>query len=397
MIAYPDALSLLIAATPRLGDEDVRLDDAMGRVLAADVVSPLALPGFDNSAMDGFALRMPDEGWRAGRTFHVAAMHAAGDATAAYPGAEACEIATGARIPEGFDTVVPVERCERDGDVVRLLRDETPGLNIRRAGDDVAVGDIALPAGKRIDAAAIMLLAALGIDGVTVTRRPRVAVITTGSELHADGPLPEGGIHDSNGPYLMASLARWGATVVARARVPDTGDAFRHALRVALDAEADLILTTGAVSAGRFDFVPTTLASLGARELFHKVAIRPAKPLMAARFDDGPLVIGLPGNPIAVATGYRFFVAPTLRAMAGMAPERPLRLRLAEAPAVREGMHHFQLGTIRSDGGEPVASLLAVQAAYRIAPFTRADVWLTAANAFGDVVTAWPLDPADAP
>lgn len=397
MIAYPDALSLLIAATPRLDDERVAVDEAMGRILAADVVSPLALPGFDNSAMDGFALRVPESGWPAGSTFRVAAMHAAGDATAAYPGAEACEIATGARIPEGFDTVVPVERCERDGEIVRLLRDEASGLNIRRAGDDVAVGDVALSAGRRIDAAAIMLLAALGIDAITVARRPRVAVITTGSELHADGPLPEGGIHDSNGPYLMASLARWGARLVARARVPDTGEAFHHAVRAALDAKADLILTTGAVSAGRFDFVPTALASLGARELFHKVAIRPAKPLMAARFDDGPLVIGLPGNPVAVATGYRFFAAPVLRAMAGMPPERPLRLRLAEAPRVREGMHHFQLGAIRSDGAESVASLLAVQAAYRIAPFARADAWLTAANAFADTVTAWPLDPADAP
>ncbi|MDF4002325.1 molybdopterin molybdotransferase MoeA [Luteibacter sp. PPL552] len=397
MIAYPDALSLLIAATPRLAAEHVALEVATGRVLAADIASPLALPGFDNAAMDGYALRMPAAGRPAGHAATVAAMHAAGDGTAAYPGAEACEIATGARLPEGFDTVVPVERCAREGDVVRLLRDETPGLNIRRAGSDVAMGEAVLHAGRRIDTPAVMLLAAVGIAQVEVMRRPRVAVITTGTELHADGPLPEGGIHDSNGPYLAASLARWGASIVARSRVPDTGGAFHAAVRAAQAADADLIVTTGAVSAGRFDFVPTALASLGARELFHKVAMRPAKPLMAARFDGGPLVVCLPGNPIAVATGYRFFVGPVLRAMAGMPPERPRRVRLVEAPPVREGLHHFQFGAWDTVDDERVARLLPAQAAYRIAPFTRADLWLTSSDTFGDHADAWPLDPADAP
>ncbi|MGF6710447.1 molybdopterin molybdotransferase [Luteibacter sp. W1I16] len=395
MISYPEALALLLAEVRLLDVEQVGIDAARRRFLAADIASPLALPSFDNAAMDGYALRAESDTIPAGTVRTVAAMHAAGDTADAYPGAEACEIATGARMPEGFDTVVPVERCERQGAQVRFLTDERRGQNVRHAGADIGEGALALERGRRIDAGAVMLLAALGIERVDVVRRPRVAVIATGSELNATGPLPPGGIHDSNGPFLAASLASWGVEPVRRARVPDVGDAFHAAVRDARAAGADLIVTTGAVSAGRFDFVPASLASLGARELFHKVAIRPGKPLLAARFDDGPLVLALPGNPIAVAVGYRFFVAPVLRAMAGLAAERPTRVTMAEPFAGREGMRQFALGRIENDAqGRQVAYLADAQAAYRILPYTQANTWLTAGSADG--ADAWPIDPADA-
>lgn len=398
MISYPDALAFLLAESRQLGSECVTIDTAAGRILSTEIVSPLSLPGFDNAAMDGYALRAPDETIAAGATYAVAAMHAAGEGAESYPDAECCEIATGARMPAGFDTVIPVERCERDGDRVRFVHEERRGQNVRAAGGDIEAGAVALNAGRRIDASALMLLAALGIDAIDVARRPRVAIVTTGSELHPVGPLPPGGIHDSNGPFLAASLARWGADLLFRRRVPDTGEAFHTAIRDALAAGADLIVTTGAVSAGRFDFVPAALTSLGARTLFHKVAMRPGKPLLAARFDGGPLVVSLPGNPIAVAVGYRFFVAPVLRAMAGLAVEQPRRTRLSERVSLREGMHHFALGQRASDAdGYEVARVLRAQAAYRIVPFTQADLWLSAVDAFGDVADAWPLDPADAP
>lgn len=397
MISYPDALALLLDTAAPLGRETVAIDAAMRRFLAGDVMSPLALPSFDNAAMDGYALRAAMDIVPAGSSFAVAAMQAAGDTAHALPGAEACEIATGARMPEGFDTVVPVERSERQGERVRFLADERRGQNVRHAGADIAVGARAFAAGRRIDAAAIMLLAALGIEEVDVVRRPRVAVITTGSELNAPGPLPPAGIHDSNGPFLAASLAHWGVEWLGRTRVPDTGDAFVLAMRRALDERADLVVTTGAVSAGRFDFVPAALASLGARELFHKVAIRPGKPLLAARFTDGPLVLALPGNPIAVAVGYRFFVGPVLRAMAGLPPESPTRVRLAASMPAKEGTRHFGLGTLACDGdGQQVAHLAEGQAAYRILPYTQATTWLSNVAASGDTADAWPLDPADA-
>jgi len=397
MLSYPDALALLLGAVSPLGRESAPTEAALGRVLATDIVSPLALPSFDNAAMDGYALRAASDVVPAGSSYVVAAMQAAGDVTQALPGAEACEIATGARMPDGFDTVVPIERTEREGEQVRFLSDERRGQNVRHAGADIAVGEHALARGRRIDAAAIMLLSALGIEHVDVVRRPRVAVITTGSELNAPGPLPPAGIHDSNGPFLAASLARWGVDFLGRTRVPDTGDGFASAMRRALDAKADLVVTTGAVSAGRFDFVPAALASLGATELFHKVAIRPGKPLLAARFDGGPLVLALPGNPIAVAVGYRFFVGPVLRGMAGLPPESATRVRLAAPLARREGMQHFALGSLARDvAGHQVAHVADGQAAYRIVPYAQADTWLSAAGEAGDTADAWPLDVADA-
>ena len=397
MISYSDALALLLGEARPLDIEQVGLDVAARRFLASDVVSPLSLPSFDNAAMDGYALRAGAGTIAAGSTYTVAAMHAAGDVTHAYPDADACEIATGARMPEGFDTVVPVERSVRDGERVRFLADEHAGQNVRRAGADIEAGARALDRGRRIDGSAVMLLAALGIDRVDVVRRPRVAVITTGSELNASGPLPPGGIHDSNGPFLEASLGHWGATLISRSRVADVGDAFHDAVRGALAAGADLIVSTGAVSAGRFDFVPAALASLGARELFHKVAIRPGKPLLAARFENGPLVLALPGNPIAVAVGYRFFVAPVLRAMAGLPAEQPTRAHLAAPVTAREGMLHFALGTFDRDAdGLPVARLSEAQAAYRILPYAQATTWLSTMDTFGDIADAWPIDPADA-
>jgi molybdopterin molybdotransferase len=397
MISYPDASALLLGEAGTLESERVGIDDALGRFLARDIISPLSLPTFDNAAMDGYALRAQADTIPAGSTYSVAAMHAAGDDTYDYPDAEACEIATGARMPAGFDTVVPVERAERHGDRVRFIADETRAQNVRLAGGDIEAGDMALPAARRIDPAAIMLLAALGVGHIDVVRRPRVAIINTGSELSDDGPLPLAGIHDSNGPFLATSFARWGVEAIGRTRVPDHGDAFHVAVRDALVQGADLIVTTGAVSAGRFDFVPAALAALGARELFHKVAMRPGKPLLAARFERGPLVIALPGNPLAVAVGYRFFVAPVLRAMAGLAPEQPYRARLEAQVPVREGMHHFGLGQMhRDEAGFPVARLAPAQAAYRIQPYARANTWLSADGEYAATVDAWPLDPADA-
>lgn len=397
MISYPDALAILLDGTRPLGTESVSLESAMRRFLANDVRSPLALPSFDNAAMDGYAFRAGGETIAAGSTFDVAAMQAAGDTAYAYPLAQACEIATGARMPEGFDTVVPVERSERQGDRVRFPAEERRGQNVRRAGSDIAWGDQVLQRGRRVDAAASMLLAALGMERLDVIRRPRVAIVTTGSELNAPGPLPPAGIRDSNGPFLTAGLAHWGVEALQRSRVPDAGGAFAEAIRHALDAQVDLIVTTGAVSAGRFDFVPASLAAQGARELFHKVAIRPGKPLLAARFDGGPLVLALPGNPMAVAVGYRFFVLPVLRAMAGLGPERPVRVRLVEPLRGREGFQYFALGRLEQDGeGRQIARVAEAQAAYRILPYAQANTWLTASDGSDDVVDAWPLDPADA-
>ncbi|HEY9131644.1 MAG TPA: molybdopterin molybdotransferase MoeA, partial [Dyella sp.] len=324
MIDYAQAIDRLLARAPKLSSEACALADTAGRVLAEDIVSPIALPSFDHAAMDGYALSSGSS--LAANTEHaVQGSQAAGDAASTSSG-DAWEIMTGARLPAGLDTVIAVERTqclESDADGtpsrIRLLDALHAGSNVRLTGSDIARGAHALRAGSQISPAQIMLLAALGIGRVKVVRRPRVAVICTGKELQADlgTPLDAERIYNSNGPYLCAALAQCGAQLVGCETVDDTALTYAEALRRALDAGADLVVSTGAVSMGRYDFVPDTLLGFGAEWLFHKVAIRPGKPQLAACLREGPIVMALPGTPMAVAVGMRFFIAPLLRTMAG--------------------------------------------------------------------------------
>src|SRR5690606_18514572 len=187
-----------------------------------------------------------------------------------------------------------------------------------------------LAAGTRLDAPQLMLLAALGVPLVDVHATPRVALINTGRELVDDPaqPLASGEIRNSNGPYLAQRIEQAGAELVLRQTVSDEVDAFFIAMEEARSAGAELVLSTGAVSMGRYDFIPDALRKLGATIHFHKVAIRPGKPLLFATLPNGALFFGLPGNPASSAVGLRFFVEPALRAMLGLAPERALRLPL---------------------------------------------------------------------
>ncbi|WP_132142170.1 molybdopterin molybdotransferase MoeA [Luteibacter rhizovicinus] len=399
MISYEDALATLLAETQPLDTERVAIADALGRVLASDIASTMRLPAFDNAAMDGYALRAGTAALSKGSIHTVRGMQAAGDVTLEQTGADSCEIATGARMPDGFDTVVPVERIEREGDTIRLLDDTVRGQHVRKAGDDIAHDEPALPAGRKIDAAALMLLAALGIDEATVRRQPRVAIICTGKELHAGaGILTPGSIHNSNGPFLRAALTSCGAHVVQCDTVGDDVIPFGASLARALDRHVDLVVTTGAVSAGRYDFLPAAMAALGARTLFHKVAIRPGKPLLAARLANGPLLMALPGNPMAVAVGMRFFVAPLIRTMLGLSSERPLRVLSDETPDLREGLRHFVLANLFSDDGARLrARPVGRQTAYRMLPFTQAQVWLSLSSADGNMADAYPLDAGHSP
>ena len=400
MITYPDALSRILAQSAPLGSESCALGDAIGRVLAAPVIAQADLPPFDNAAMDGFALAGDDAPVAAGSVHAVAGRQAAGDAPSD-SGGLAFEIMTGARMPGGLDRVVPVERTENlaDGDDaanIRLLDAVARGQNVRYAGSDIAIGQTVLATGRRIDPSAAMQLAALGIAGIPVMKRPRVAIISTGKELSDDPsqPLAPGAIRNSNGPYLEGALRLAGAEVVSRVTVDDTVDTFRVALGRALDAGVDIVISTGAVSMGRYDFIPDTLRELGAEVIFHKVAIRPGKPLLFARFANGPLLFGLPGNPISTAIGMRFFVTPALRAMSGLPVERPLRAVLDGAPRAPSALRHFLKATVRmDDDGRLRAVLLAGQESFRIRPLVEANAWAIVPEAgSGAVVDVYSLD-----
>ncbi|HET6552697.1 MAG TPA: gephyrin-like molybdotransferase Glp [Dyella sp.] len=392
MITYAQALERLSAHARPLPGETCTLDVACGRVLARELTSPMNLPSFDHAAMDGYALGA-DDSLAAGSEHEVGGSQAAGDVAL---GAKrvAWEIMTGAQLPDGLDTVVPVECTQllsqaSDGMPARIRLQETitRGANVRRAGSDVEEGARVLAAGTRLDPSRIMLLSALGMARADVVRMPRVAIVCTGKELQPDldRPLAAGQIYNSNGPYLRAAIAAMGAQLVSCDTVDDTADTYAQAVQRARDAGADLIVSTGAVSMGRYDFVPDTLRRLGAEVLFHKVAMRPGKPLLAARLGGGPLVLALPGTPMAVAVGFRFFVVPVLRAMLGLGSEPTLRAYLDTPQQPKAGLRHFLRATLAQDaGGRLCAAVAGLQQPFRIQPFADAGAWVVLAEDAGD-------------
>jgi len=287
---------------------------------------------------------------------------------------------TGARLPDGLDRVIPVELTERlDAPPrVRLLAEVEAGQNVRSAGSDVPAGATVLAAGTPLAPQHLMLLAALGIASVAVAERPRVAVLCTGRELVDDpaATLASGQIRNSNGPFLAERLPRAGAEPAHVETVGDEVEAFLAAFARARDAGARVVISTGAVSMGRYDFVPQALERLGAETVFHKVAIRPGKPLLFARLPDGTLFFGLPGNPIAVAVGLRFFVEPALRVMLGLPRETPWRAPLAADYAKKPRLRfHLKARVVLDAQGQLSVRILEGQESYRIRPLAEANAW----------------------
>lgn len=383
MLDVDAALSLILAGLTCNPAESLAPRAALGRVLAGGLRSEQDLPPFDNAAMDGFALPLGTRTADAGEVFAVEGEQAAGDG--ARPAQGACAIMTGARLPDGLDAVVPVEQVqvlERDaqGRVRRIRLDAAvrPAQHVRRRGEDIRRGEPALPAGCRIGPSRLALLAGIGRATVEVVRAPTLTLFCTGRELvdEATRPLGSGEIHNSNGPYLAAAARAAGAVLQREATLPDDPAALRRAIGQAQEAGSQLILSTGAVSAGRYDFVPDVLQSLGAEIVFHKVRMRPGKPLLFARLAGGALYFGLPGNPVSAAVGFRFFVCPALRALLGLAPERPWRLPLLHAVSRKPGFTLFQKARVALDeNGVAGVRLLHGQESFRVAPLAQANGW----------------------
>ncbi|GAB1596391.1 molybdopterin molybdotransferase MoeA [Lysobacter claricitrinus] len=382
MIDYDDALRRLLDVAKPLPSERIEAADAIGRILASPLVSAESLPPFDNSAMDGFALCTGGTPIAAGAEFDVRGGRAAGDGVARATSG-AWEIMTGARMPDGLDAIVPIEQVEALGrnadgrpDRIRLQANVAPAQHLRRAGEDVTVGATLASAGTPIDPALRMLCAAVGIAAVDVARRPRVVLLNTGREL-VDDPrcaLEAGQIRNSNGPFLAARLHAAGADVVGACTVGDDIDAFLAAL--ASLPPHDVVVSTGAVSMGRFDFVPDALSRIGATTLFHKVRIRPGKPILAAMLPSGAMFFGLPGNPASTAVGLRFFVEPVLRAMLGMPDEVPMHLPLRAAYAKRVALRMHLKARVALDGDARAnVDILGGQESFRIRPLLDANAW----------------------
>lgn len=402
VISYAEALDLLLTRIAVLPARTVGLAGASGAVTASAIAARLSVPGFANAAMDGYALRAD-----ASRTatvgapleLPVAGLIAAGAPAPRVGAQEVWEILTGAPVPAGLDAVVPLERVTRlagrDGTGPRILITEPlrTGQNIRQAGEDFARGQTVINPGTRLGPHHLMGLAACGVDEVPVVRAPRVAVLTTGNEVRSLGAdLAPGQIRDANGPYLRALLPQLGADLTTLATATDSAAHLRAQLE-ALATGADLVLTTGGVSAGRLDLLPAVVRELGGEVLFHKVAIRPGKPLLHARLPGGALLFGLPGNPLAVAVGLRFFVIPVLRALQGLAAEVPLPAVTAEAVRRRGALRFFAKAVLETDAtGQRRVHILPGQESFRIAPLLSANCWAIVPEGVGDIPAGGRLD-----
>jgi len=340
--------------------EEVALYDARGRVLAADVVAATALPSFDNSAMDGYAVRAAEVAG-APVALPVAFDIPAGRTDVPpLPEGAVARIMTGAPVPEGADAIVPVEQTDGGTEVVALKAAAEVGTYVRRAGEDVAAGDVVLAAGTVLGPAQIGVAAATGHARVPVRRRPVVLVLSTGSELVAPGaPLQHGQIYESNGPMLAAAVEDAGARAELLRFVPDDVEQFLAVL-AARAVGVDLVLTSGGVSAGAYEVVKDALAGRGVT--FGKVAMQPGGPQGAGRLDGGVPVVTLPGNPVSSLVSFEVFVRPVLRAALGHPhPERPVVVaRLAQRLTSPSGRRQFRRGvldaregTVAEIGGPP--------------------------------------------
>ena len=318
LLTFEEALACILERAKPLTSEVVPLEHAVGRVVAEPARARADLPPFPSSAMDGFAVR----GAETPGTLPISARVAAGSPSPAplEPGSAAA-IATGGAVPEGADTIVPVEQAVEEADRVRIAEPARADAHIRPRGGDVRAGEMVISAGARLGPAQIGALAAAGVAEVSCARRPRVVVLATGSELRAPGDtLEPGQIFESNRPMIAAVLRSSGAAVESLPVVRDDEPAHRSALEQGL--AADVLVSSGGVSMGPHDLVRRVAAELGVEEVFWGVAVKPGKPLSFGVRGES-LVFGLPGNPVSALVGALVFVRPALNALQGAADPGP--------------------------------------------------------------------------
>ena len=361
MLSVTEAVARILQDITPLADEAVTLRDALGRVLAHDVISPITLPHWTNSAMDGYAVRANDVlGASEAHPIELPVLEtiAAGAfATRVLGPGQATRIMTGAPLPEGADTVVRVEDTDAGIERVRIMKDRDAGKNTRLRGEDLHEGAVALPRGTPIAAAQVGILASIGQATARVHRRPRVAILGSGDELvdldRFDEVRAGQKIVSSNSYTLDALVRTAGGEPIGFGHAADTLDAMRALLEEAVAATPDLIVTSAGVSVGEFDHTRAELDAMGAEMGFWKVRMRPGAPLGFGLISGIPW-IGLPGNPVSAMVTFELFVRPVIRRMLGHARlhRRPITVMLEEPVSVGARLTHFlrAIVTPRADG-----------------------------------------------
>ena len=370
LLTLEEAQERVLRRTRLLPPESVPIGEAGGRVAAEDVRARVDLPSFASSAMDGFAVRASD----LPATLRIAGESAAGRP---YEGrletGDAVSISTGAVVPEGADAVVPIERVVCLDNEIEISYPTEPGAYVRPRGGDLAAGDVAVPAGSRLTPARLAAAAACGIAELACRRRPRVAVLATGSELVLPGAaLRPGQIYETNTLMLRSALVGTGAEIVSGPPVADDEAALRDALERGL--AADVLVTSGGVSVGEHDLVRAVERDLGVEELFWRVSIKPGKPVSFGVRGE-TLVFGLPGNPVSALVGAELFVKPALRALQGLAEVLPRYEtgRLAKALRQTEERDEFVRAQSRVDGDAVVLDPVDGQESHMIVRSAAAD------------------------
>jgi molybdopterin molybdotransferase len=383
LTTFEEALEIIRSHTAVLPTEKIPTQDIAGRVCAENLSSPTTIQSFDNSAMDGFALHAEDlenATLQNPVTLKCIGKIAAGDKPETQETPFGCcrEIMTGAPMPGGCNAVVPVELITEKEGVISFTAPVKVGQHIRKAGEDFKVGDAVIEAGTIMGSQHVLTLATLGISYVEVYQKPKIAVLSTGKEIIEDltEEAPLGKIYNSTGPYLVSSLTTPHTDVKFYGTVPDKPEAFPAKIKAMQQEGVKIIISTGAVSMGRYDFVRSSLEALGAEILFHKVAIRPGKPNLFAKLPDGTLFFGLPGNPAASVVACRFFVEAALRKMIGRDIEKPLTAELTNDIFSKEGFQFFLKTKVSvSDNGKIQASILQGQQSFMVSGFLTANAW----------------------
>jgi molybdopterin molybdotransferase len=397
MKTVDEHLSDILAATSALAPLEVALLEAVHGVLAEPAVATVDLPQFDNSAMDGYAVLASDVAGASESspvTLSVVGDIAAGDQGAHAIRAGLCaRIMTGAPLPAGADAIVPVEWTDGGTAKVTIRRSAVAGHYIRRSGEDVTAGRTVVEAGTRLGAAQIGMLAAVGLARVAVRPRPRVVVLSTGSELVEPGESTgPGQIWDSNGYALTAAATEAGAVAYRQGVIGDDPRRVLERIEEQLGF-ADLVITSGGVSMGARDVVKEVLSGLGTMR-FEQVAMRPGKPQGFGLLDDRTPVFTLPGNPVSAFVSFQVFVRPALRALQGLPPE-PLptvRARLTEPVTSPSGLRHFLRGALTYRDGDYHVSPAEGQGSHQIFSLASSNSLMVVGDDVTEVAAGDPVD-----
>jgi molybdopterin molybdotransferase len=386
LISVDEAQRIVLERAKRLDPERVPIERAAGRVLAEPVAALVDLPPFASSAMDGYALRAADTADAPTRLPIIARIAAGSPADSPLAPGEAMAISTGGAVPEGADAVVPLELVEESDEALDVPQPVAPGANIRDRGGDVSAGDIVLEPGARLGPAQVAALAAAGVSEVQCTKRPRVGILVTGSELRQPGePLGPGQIYESNGLLLATALQLAGAVPAQLGVVADEADEHERAMERAL-LGFDMLITSGGASVGPHDLVRATQAKLRVEELFWGVSVKPGKPVaFGVRRDH--LVFNLPGNPVSVLVTFELFVRPAVNALLGVPEPLPEYGTAILGAAVKRNPHRdeYVRATTRRQGDTVVVDPLPGRESHMIASAARADALVAVEAGAGEL------------